>query len=419
MFHIIETEEQVDKFILKGYKNVFIYLIPFSDNYHSAINKLSLLYIKPYNEKGYIISHEHNESLPLNITHIIKLLRTIDTIYTINKKECFYYLGEEFNVKLKDINFLEKIDLNVESKIKQFYYTKYDFNYINTIIPLSKHYEYCEEIYENIKHLLNKEIDNLYNNSGSLVFYNIEQKGIKINHETFRKHFSITEKYSIKNNIIYTNYNLYTTTRRPSNSFNGINFLALNKSNKCKTSFIPKNDIFIELDLSSYHPTLISSLINYDFNGENIHEHFSKLYNTTYEEAKEITFQQIYGHVFPQYKNLDFFKRIENLKTQYYNSFIKENKFITDNKTVFSGDNMNSSKLFNYIIQEKETFTNIILLDKILNLLKNKKSELILYVYDSFILDIDYKEYSIIDEIKEIFNTNKFTFKINEKHTLD
>ena len=73
---------------------------------------------------------------------------------------------------------------------------------------------------------------------------------ILIKQDKFEKFFEPQhEEYSICNNIIYTRYNLYTTTRRPSNTFNSINFAALNKDNKCRETFIPQNDKFVEIDI--------------------------------------------------------------------------------------------------------------------------------------------------------------------------
>ena len=48
---------------------------------------------------------------------------------------------------------------------------------------------------------------------------------------------------------------------------------------------------------------------------------------------------------------------------------------------------MTQSKLLNYIIQSKETTTNVKMLVNILDYLKDKQTKLVLYVYDSILLD--------------------------------
>ena len=117
-----------------------------------------------------------------------------------------------------------------------------------------------------------------FNNKLTSVFFAIERNGIKINKKQFDKHFEVNnENFSIQDDTIHTQYNLYTTTGRPSNSFNSINFAALAKENGCRKSFIPKNDKFIEIDISAYHPTLAAQLIGYDFGDETPYEYFAQI----------------------------------------------------------------------------------------------------------------------------------------------
>ena len=91
--------------------------------------------------------------------------------------------------------------------------------------------------------------------------------------------------------------------------FNGVNYAALNKEDGTGKSFIPKNDELIEIDISAYHPTLIAKLINYKFEEEDIHQHFADLYGVDYKKSKELTFKQLYGGVFKQYENIEFFAK--------------------------------------------------------------------------------------------------------------
>jgi hypothetical protein len=175
---------------------------------------------------------------------------------------------------------------------------------INKIIPVVKHYEICEQIYHDLKSNIDKPLtpyNEFFNNKVSLVFNAIERNGIHIDKTEFEKHF-----HPIENDFVYTQYNLKTTTTRPSNAFGGINYAALNKENGCRKSFIPRNDKFIELDISAYHPNLAARLIDYSFTTGDIHAHFATLYKVDYAKAKELTFKQLYGGVFESYKDIDF-----------------------------------------------------------------------------------------------------------------
>ena len=52
---------------------------------------------------------------------------------------------------------------------------------------------------------------------------------------------------------------------------------------------------------------------------------------------------------------------------------------------------MNPNKLFNYMVQLLETENNIKILNNLIPKIKNHNSKLILYNYDSFLFDFDYK----------------------------
>jgi hypothetical protein len=209
---------------------------------------------------------------------------------------------------------------------------------------------------------------------------------------------------------------LDTTTSRPSNTFNGINFLAIPKNTNARKSFIPKNSKFIEIDISAYHPALAATLVNFDFNDNDIHNAFAQMYGVSYQEAKTITFQQMYGGVFETYKDLEFFKKIR--------SYIK-NKWEEFNSTgqvavPISGhclkkdklDNMNPQKLFNYVLQGLETANNVRILIDIIKLLKGKNTQVVLYTYDAFLLDWDENE-NILNDIINIFKQKRLQIKLS------
>ena len=67
-------------------------------------------------------------------------------------------------------------------------------------------------------------------------------------------------------------------------------------------------------------------------------------------------------------------------------------------------ENMNPQKLFNYTLQNLETSTNILILWDILRILRGCKTKLVLYTYDSFLLDLDEKEDLVLQNIRSVFN---------------
>ena len=244
-----------------------------------------------------------------------------------------------------------------------------------------------------------------------MVFNTIEKSGLKLNQEVYDSYF----KYPAKD-YVYTQYNLNTTTRRPSNKFGGINFAALNKDNGERKSFIPRNDYFLDIDLSAYHPTLLAKLIGFEFPEGDIHQAFAEMYGVDYKKAKELTFKQLYGGVFKQYEHLEFFKKVKIYTNNLWQEFenqgyiecpISKHKFKKEDL-----EDMNPQKLLNYLLQATETDMNVVMLWEIIKILKRKNTKLVLYVFDSFLLDVDKDEKNIIDEILEVFKKYKFNVKM-------
>jgi hypothetical protein len=271
----------------------------------------------------------------------------------------------------------------------------------------------CEQIYNDLKPNIenaNTPYSEFFNNKVTLVFNAIERNGLRINKTEFEQHFHSTEQ-----DFVYTQYNLKTTTTRPSNKFNGVNYAALNKENGCRKSFIPRNDKFIEIDISAYHPSLASRLIDYNFPVDDIHAHFAALYKVDYAKAKELTFKQLYGGVFESYKDLDFFKKIQSYTDKKWQQF-ENTGFIEvpiSNYRIEKNNvgEMNPQKLFNYLLQGYETAQNILVLWDMMRILMGKNTKLVLYTYDSFLLDVDETETDVLEEIKNIFKKYKLNTK--------
>ena len=276
--------------------------------------------------------------------------------------------------------------------------------------------EVFEQVYDDLEHRINTAVNPFYNDRATLVFNAIERSGIKIDRNEFEKHF-----HEIEDEFIYTQYNFKTLTTRPSNKFGGVNYAALPKDNGCRASFIPRNDSFVEFDISAYHPTLSARLVDYDFGEGDIHANFATMYKVDYQKAKELTFKQLYGGVFDNYKDLPFFKATSEYIRTNWEKYQTEGKLICPiSNYEFKSDeleNMNPQKLFNYVLQNLETSVNIQILYRILKLLKGKNTKLVLYTYDSFLFDVDSSEIEILEQIKEVFN--KLKLQIKSKHGLN
>ncbi len=422
MFYIIEKQDQLDQLHIG--EDTFIHIIPTNENYHPALQNISLIYVRWIKgHKGYILCINHSESLSLSITDILNKLSKVNNIYTLDKKAVLHHFPtlspQLIDIQLinsyhhyQEIN-IEQYESKVESDFKRKYYTAEP----SVLIPIAKHYEKYENIYDHIEQTINKINENLdeyafLNHYITPLFYNIEKQGIKLDKEPFIKYFSTlpNPKFSVSKGKIYTQYNLYTLTGRPSNAFNGVNFAALNKTNGERAAFIPENDKLVEIDFKAYHPSIIAKLAGYEFTG-NIYEQLSLQFpGSTPETIKELVFQQLYGGVRKDFQDKPFFVEVNNytnqiwkdadsgvIGTQFGKRFTKS---IIENPT--------PQKLLNYIVQNTETIFNIVQFSAVVNLLKDKKTKIILYTYDSILLDYDSSE-NLLDSITSLLKFNYST----------
>jgi hypothetical protein len=410
MFYIIEKSSQLPT---TNFKDCFVRFIPKSNNFHPALTDLSLVYVRPINDKkGYIICLDHNESFSIDKTEIINWLsNNTNRLWVLDKKEAMHWVYP-LKDKLFDVNFIEYIDTsNVGTKCVDFYYSKYvNLTNINCLIPISKHYEESEALFEIISPIIKNPITlqfEFQNNHTTEVFYQIEKNGINLDKKCFIEYYKDKmhhPEFNISKSRIYTQYNLYTTTTRPSNTFNNVNFAALNKDNGERTCYKPEFDKFIELDFQGYHPRLIGELIEWHFpNDRNTYDLLGELLGVSQQEAKELTFKQLYGGVWSEYQDKPFFKQVNMFIDSIWDEVQYSNSYTTANKVFKRGDEgITRNKLFNYIIQSYETSTNVQLLKSVLDYLKDKKTKLVLYTYDAFLFDYNEEDGAIFTEITKL-----------------
>jgi hypothetical protein len=410
MFYIIEKSSQLQQL---SFEDCFVRFIPFNNNFHPALTELSLVYVRPLDsKKGYILCLNHNESLSLNKDEVFNWLNDLSKIWVLDKKQALHHY---YSDKLFDVNFLEPVDIkSLDNACISYYYSKHNtLSNVNCLIPISKHYEMCETIFNMalpiIKQYTLSDTTFQFNNFRTAnVFYNIEISGIKVDKNCFIEHYQgklINPQFNLNRSKIYTQYNLYTTTSRPSNTFNSINFAALNKDNSERMCYRPENDKFIELDFQGYHPRLIGEMIGFDFpKDKNTYDVLGELLGVTQQEAKELTFKQLYGGVWSEYQNKPFFKDVVRYTDDMWDTYQYGKRLVTENKIFINDAEMTRSKLFNYIVQSKETSTNVQLLELVFNKLEGKKTKLVLYTYDAFLFDYSNEDKGLIQEIVNILD---------------
>lgn len=422
MYYIIENKDQLNKLELS--EEAFIQIITSNDNYHPKLSRLSLVYYNNY-KKGYIFVINHSEGFSLDVKLIESFLQNHNKIYLIDKKLHSYFLDLPNSI---DVEFI-RLDKNNEIKsyecstiFHNHFYSKYSgVAIINELIPISKHYEKCECLYKLVKNYFDLETSVDLQNKLIDAYKNIENNGIRVDLELFKQKYTLNNfKYSLVDDTIYSYYNLYNLTSRPTNSFNGLNFLAIPKDVEYRKCIIPRNDYLVEFDFDAYHLRLISNLINFDIPKESMHTYLGRAYfaknelsNEEYKESKAITFKQLYGGVDEKYKHIEFFQALNNyINSKWKDYNIQKAIVLPTGRILKKLPGMNKLKLFNYIIQNLETKENIYKIIKINELLKNKKSKLILITYDSFLFDFSKDDSNeLLKQIKNILEENNMIIK--------
>lgn len=255
-----------------------------------------------------------------------------------------------------------------------------------------------------------------------------QNPNLLLNYNQFATDLSVVERNGFYSDtgLQFTEYNPFTITGRPSNNYNGINYAALNKTDGTRKQFKSRFDrgFLLEVDLTAYHPTLLSKILGIEVNEFGIYEklkmdHWKDL---TIEEIKVKTFQCIYGGIPNELESIEFFQKIKQLSKKLYNQFNIENGQIetffykkTIKRSVFS--KFNELTLFNYLIQNLETENNFDFLRNLNELLKDKESKVVLYTYDSFLIDFSANDgKTTILQILDIFKDFPFKLKVGANY---
>jgi DNA polymerase I-like protein with 3'-5' exonuclease and polymerase domains len=126
----------------------------------------------------------------------------------------------------------------------------------------------------------------------------------------------------------------------------------------------------------------------------------------------------MYGGIDKEYYKYEFFAKTKNFidilwqefnTKGYVETLIAKRRLLKCNYT-----NITPQKLFNYYIQAFETEYNFSLLYNIFKLLENKKSKIILYVYDSILIDFSLEDgKELYQSIKKLIST-EFPIKVKQ-----
>lgn len=375
--------------------------------YHRIENNILCIGITFLNGDTYIISISHEDASPfpypsgskIFTDHDINILAYVNNI-TLPKKEYTPYITTTHT---------------------QFQ----NFRDTNKIIPLTvwgkciREYNIqCVNILNAYKHTINDSAYVFTKNLADTLRL-IESTGMMVDKNKLREHYDEKVTRYFKNDMVYSEYNVFTTTGRPSNRFGGINFSALNKSDGSRETFISRypNGVLVQFDFEAYHLRLIADEHGITLPTDSLHTELAKKYFNTdditeelYAASKQKTFEIIYGLSDETY-GIPLFERIVNMRGVF--------KDVIGPMTLPSGMEVNikentASKKFNYHVQSLEIVKTLPKLRAVLEFLKNTSNHLILYTYDSILLDMQHFDEEVIKTIKNILEENgKFPVRIH------
>ena len=406
-----------------------IILIPiFSDAFLHPLHKdngLSLLYVRSVGDsEGRIMCINHPDC---NIKETIDEIKNDHTSFYITPdvKKIRHLFPD---TRLIDVNYLNWWDKNIPLDLENIRVNAYDFfhskyyniNKLNEIIPLTKHKEYCDRVFEKMRDSFDTVSESVYHSDVTKAFSSIEKHGVKVSDDVCDI-FDESVRNHISDGKLYSQYNLWTSTGRPSNSFGSVNFAALPPEKR--GAIIPYNDALVEFDFDAYHLRLIGELVDYKFGKESVHEHLAKFYGSSYEESKQISFKLLYGGITDEIrKKVPFFDKVQDYINLKWSEFNERNSVSTDiyyrRISMSNINDMNRNKLFNYLIQAMETERNIKRILAVQDYLNDKETKLVLYGYDSFLFD--FKKHDGVDtltDIKNILEDNDYPTKIKMGYT--
>ena len=416
MFYLIETKDQLSKLKEKLPFNQYTYLeyIQGNDNTHPALAEIIAIYIN-VEDKGYIIPINHLECINWDKDAVFSVLSNYE--FKVYDKKAALHLNPQLSYT--DIQHQTPLQTQHTTQAHAWYYRKFPHTKVNKMIPIGKHLERCNSKYNEIigfPHVINTYFDDKL----LPALYRLEKNALKFNSK-FDEYFKPKcKKFSVKENHIYGWYNPYTTTGRPVNNFNGINFVGLKHDNGERDCFEPDNDFFVEMDYDGYHPRLIGDIVGYRFHG-NVHNELAQIYFKSkeitpqqYKESKTLTFKQIYGGIDKANLHHPFFRKTQDFIDIIWEVFNVDEYINVGPYSIKKDDHpkIHAQKLFNYYIQATETYTNVEKINEIQDYLEDKKTKLVLYIYDAFIFDVSKEDgkQTLID--LENILSDKFPIKV-------
>jgi hypothetical protein len=417
---IVESIDELNELSVKLETEASIWYPMWVDNdKHPNNTHISFIFVQTQSDK-YILPQQHTDALCLSNYEIEGVLNTAGEKWVFQKKKL---LQSFTNVRegLNDVDtayFLkhgETIDYSqpIQNLVAPYLHKGYREDIIQSI-PILK---LCEMIEPELKKLVNQKSKtyNWYNDIFIPTLARIERTGIRVDREKFIDRWPQASKHLTKGNCVFTEYNPFTVTGRPSNRHGGVNYAALNKSDGSRDCFVA-DGIYLQMDYNAYHPRLIGKLVKFDLPDGNVHEWLAEQYGCSVDEAKGVTFQLLYGGIDDDFKQIPYFKAVADYIDELWMETQKRGFLQTPHRIIPLDwiEQPNPQKVFNYLLQAVETEMNVDKMRSILDYIEGSGITFDLYTYDSFLFDMPIDvDTNMVRDLKEIIEQGGFPIKAN------
>jgi hypothetical protein len=428
---MIETESDLNRFKLENLECEWIvHIIPVEEGVHPVINKPCILFIRNTSTgKTYYYSFNHPDSISqVTDSYFIKecLLNMDDVKWVLDMKSFsqILRLSNMFDINLcnffkhgETIDFME-FETPAHNLVRR---NCGSIKQINKAISLMKHKEAFDDMCEYVEKLIEgfPANDSFIKVNDIIIgtLRDIESNGIHVDRKKFIQYFKVDPGPS---EMVYSQYNIYTATGRPSNHFGGVNYAALNHTDGSRSAFVSrygKDGRMVVVDYTTFHPRIVSKLTNYDIPIEiDIYEYLAKLYfqkkevdETDIKNAKQLTFRQFYGGVEKEYEHIKYLANLKSYIDKQWKFFQEKGYVLTPffKRAISHIPDPNPPKVFNYILQAAEGEIAIPRIQTVLRYLEGKKTKIILYTYDAVLLDFHRDDgFPVLNTIRQIMSFN-------------
>ena len=429
---IIESIEEF-KTISDSFDKHGSVLVPvFSDHLeHSAANTLCLLGIRflccPEKEP-IILPFNHPEANNLPLECLGELVQFAAETPDAN---ILRYVISTDQMHIKDVQSLEFTATGNITNAETFYPTvmrqMYERNYynkdVNRAVPLYKWAEFLNDYMIHLGEVVQKYDGPTPSNHYSFLqtvaipaLHFIERSGLHVDTDLFIKRFGPKMKRFVKDDLVYSQYNLFTATGRPSCRFGGVNFAALNKEDGTRKVFTSRFEegSLVLIDFESYHLRLIADIIDYELPKMAVHEYFGRQYfgvetltQEQYDESKVKSFHLLYSDA---ESSIPFFQSVGQYKRHLWKKMQEQGVVYSPRRQIeIRLDRIhdpNPAKVFNYLIQLAETERNLILLEGLSRWWGDRLSRVVLYNYDAIMIDHHPDDIRLIEDVVTILSRN-------------